>query len=140
MKRVKNSVVNFSAFDLSNKQSLINFYKSLNREYICGEIHNNLILNPDPKSSFLYFEHRQNEIILGFKDTNNELYQKLIKIKDSYIFDESQTKTDQDIGNLIKDIKNYSYIQGGAMITFHKQLLKNYVALQIQKFKEIQDK
>ncbi|CRG97122.1 conserved Plasmodium protein, unknown function [Plasmodium gallinaceum] len=139
MKKVKNEISNFLSFDLKNKQSLINFYKVLNKEYICGEIHKNLILNPNQKSSFLYFELRQNEVVLGFKDTNNDLYQKLLKIKDSKIFGDD-IKEDEDISHLIKDIKNYSYIQGGAIITFHKKLLTDYIILKLEKFKEITDK
>ncbi|CRH02912.1 conserved Plasmodium protein, unknown function [Plasmodium relictum] len=139
MKKVKDEILNFLSFDLKNKKSLINFYKILNKEYTCGEIHKNLILNPNQKSSFLYFEIRQNEIVLGFKDANNDLYQKLLKIKDSKIFGEN-IKEEEDISHLIKDIKNYSYIQGGALITFHKKLLIDYIILKLEKFKEITDK
>ncbi|SCQ17294.1 conserved Plasmodium protein, unknown function [Plasmodium ovale] len=140
MKKVVNEIVKFSSFDLKSNQSLLNFYKVLSKEYKCGEIHENLILNPNQKSSFLYFELRKNEVILGFKDTNDELYQKLLKIKDSHIFGNNNTKSDEQISHLIKDIKNYSYIQGGALIIFHKKLLKEYIALQLQKRKEVTDK
>ncbi|SBS91432.1 conserved Plasmodium protein, unknown function [Plasmodium malariae] len=138
MKKMKKEILKFLFLDLkNNKQSLTNFYKILNKEYICGEIHKNLLLNPDEKSSFLYFEIRQNDVILGFKDTNNQLYQKLVNIKDKKIFGQHKTKNEENIANLIKDIKNYSYIQGGALVSFHKKLLKDFITLQLENFKEI---
>ncbi|GAW83857.1 hypothetical protein, conserved [Plasmodium gonderi] len=140
MKKVKNEILKFSPFELNNRQSLINFYKVLNKEYICGELHQNIILNPEKKSPFLYLELRKNEITFGFKDTNNDLYQQLVKIKDKKIFGQTLTIHDEQIAHLIKDIKNYSYIQGGALVTFDKTMLKNYVHIQLQKLNEIASK
>ncbi|KJP87591.1 hypothetical protein AK88_02759 [Plasmodium fragile] len=140
MKKAQNEVIKFMPFDLKNKQSLINLYKMLSKDYKCGELHENIILNPDHKSSFLYVQQSQHEIIFGFKDTNNDLYQRLLKLKDNKIFGYEQTKQDEKISNLIKNIQNYSYIKGGAIVTFHKSLLKNYILTQIQKLKELSDK
>lgn len=80
MKKIKNELIPFLHYDLKSAQSLVSFNKLLNKEYISGEIHNNLILNTNNKSGFLYFELGQNEVILGFKNTNHELYQKLLQI------------------------------------------------------------
>ncbi|CAA9991288.1 conserved Plasmodium protein, unknown function [Plasmodium knowlesi strain H] len=140
MKKVQNEVLKFASFDLKNRQSLINFYKMLNKDYKCGELHENIILNPDNKSSFLYVQQSQHEITFGFKDTNNDLYQRLVKLKDSKIFGYEQTEQDEKIAQLIKNIQNYSYIKGGALVTFHKPLLKNYVLTQLQKLKELSEK
>ncbi|CAG9472565.1 conserved Plasmodium protein, unknown function [Plasmodium vivax] len=138
MKRAHSEVLKFAPFNLKNRHSLISFYKMLSKEYKCGELHQNIILNPDEKSSFLYLQQSQDEIIFGFKDTNNGLYQKLVKLKDSRIFGYEQTKQEEVIAPLIKDIKNYSYIEGGALVTFHKPLLKSYMLSQLQELQKMQ--
>ncbi|SOV17134.1 conserved Plasmodium protein, unknown function [Plasmodium sp. gorilla clade G2] len=140
MKKIKNDLIPFLHYDLKSAQSLVSFNKLLNKEYISGEIHKNIILNTNQKSSFLYFEVGKNEVILGFKNTNHELYQKLLQIKDRKIFEINEQHKDnqeEDIADMIKDIKNYSYIQGGAIITFNKKLLKDYIQLKLKTFKEL---
>lgn len=137
MKKAQNEILKFAPFDLKNIQSLMNFYKMLSKDYKCGELHENIILNPNKKSSFLYLEQRQDEIIFGFKDTNNDLYQSLLKSKDNKIFGYKQTKQEEIIAPLIKNIKNYSYIEGGALVTFHKPLLKSYMLTQLQRVKQL---
>ncbi|VWU51311.1 conserved protein, unknown function [Hepatocystis sp. ex Piliocolobus tephrosceles] len=140
MKIGKNEISKVFDFGISNKQSLLNLFKLVNTEYKCGALYNNLILNPDKKHTFLYYEIRKNEVIFGFKDTTNKLYQNLLKTKDCHIFGEEQSQHNKNISHLIKDIKNYSYIQGGVNITFHKNLLSDFLRLQIEKFKDLEDK
>lgn len=178
MKKINKEIANVHLFDLQKKKSLVNLYEALNKEYVCGELHKNLILNPNQKSSFLYYELRKNEIILGFKNTDDKVYQQLLKIKDAHIFSENisehvensteektknidnknnieeitkQKDSDEKIAiidenqdarekkkicHLIKDIKNYTYIQGGAFITFHKKELLDYLSHKIEDIKK----
>lgn len=173
MKKINKEVANLHLFDLQKKKSLLNLYQVLNKEYVCGELHKNLILNPSANSTFLYYELRKDEVILGFKHTDDKFYQQLLKIKDAHILENISENTEnsteektknidnknnveeitkqkdsddeasivnenqdarekKEICNLIKDIKNYTYIQGGALITFHKKPLLDYLSHKLE--------